>query len=70
MEFAIRVHFVSYSNNLKCILQAGFYEIYQPDGRTRVVSYTADDIQGFRANVSYTEPDGYFSSSRYVRNFF
>ena len=55
---------------MKCILQAGFYEIYQPDGRTRVVSYTADDIQGFRANVSYTEPDGYFSSSRYVCNFF
>ena len=45
-------------------IQAGFYEIYQPDGRTRVVSYTADDIQGFRANVSYTEPDGYVYSSR------
>ncbi len=30
----------------------------QPDGRERVVSYSADDEQGFVANVSYTNPDG------------
>ena len=43
----------------------GVYEVLQPDGRSRTVRYTADDVQGFVANVSYSEPNGqYFYSKR------
>ena len=36
----------------------GVYEVSQPDGRDRVVSYTADDQGGFVANVTYSSSDG------------
>ena len=45
----------------------GVYEVIQPDGRERTVRYTADDIQGFVANVSYSTPDGYLYSNRYQK---
>ena len=39
----------------------------QPDGKSRVVSYTANDRQGFVANVSYSDGDGgYVYSNRYA----
>lgn len=31
----------------------GSYSLVQPDGRVRVVSYVADALHGFRADVKY-----------------
>ena len=42
----------------------GVYEVIQPDGRERIVHYSADDEQGFLANVSYSDPDGYVYTNR------
>jgi len=35
---------------------AGIYELIQPDGHERTVTYTADDHEGFLANVTYNQP--------------
>uniref|UniRef100_A0A2H1WQ24 SFRICE_017425 n=1 Tax=Spodoptera frugiperda TaxID=7108 RepID=A0A2H1WQ24_SPOFR len=32
----------------------GYYSFIDADGKTRTVHYTADDTQGFRANVQKT----------------
>jgi Insect cuticle protein len=37
----------------------GQYSLLEPDGkRRRVVEYTADDVNGFQANVRYEEVEG------------
>lgn len=37
---------------------SGQYTILEPDGSMRVVKYTADDVNGFRATVEFVRPDG------------
>ena len=39
-------------------LQVGLYELTQPDGRERLVTYEADRDSGFNANVSYQNAQG------------
>ncbi|XP_022913606.1 pupal cuticle protein Edg-84A-like [Onthophagus taurus] len=36
----------------------GQYTVLQADGTMRIVRYTADDAQGFVAEVEYIKPDG------------
>ncbi len=36
----------------------GLYEVVQPDGRERLVTYAADRDRGFNANVSYQHAEG------------
>ena len=38
--------------------QVGLYELMQPDGRERLVTYEADRDSGFNANVSYQNAQG------------
>ena len=39
-------------------LKVGLYELTQPDGRERLVTYEADRDSGFNANVSYQNAQG------------
>lgn len=32
---------------------SGFYNVLLPDGRTQIVTYTADEIHGYVAKVEY-----------------
>ncbi|XP_065158721.1 histidine-rich glycoprotein-like [Atheta coriaria] len=37
----------------------GYYSVVQPDGKTRIVHYTADKHNGFKAEVHYTDTHHY-----------
>lgn len=45
----------------------GSYSLLEPDGRIRVVEYTADDVEGFKAVVKHRSPPGKCVSI-YVKN--
>ncbi|KAK9744717.1 Insect cuticle protein [Popillia japonica] len=37
---------------------SGQYTVLEADGTMRIVKYTADDVNGFKATVEYVRPDG------------
>ena len=39
--------------------KAGVYGLVQPDGQERTVTYLASGEGGFKANVSFSHPNGY-----------
>jgi hypothetical protein len=47
-----------YVAKLQFMFKVGLYELVQPDGRERLVTYSADGDSGFNANVSYQNPQG------------
>jgi len=46
----------------------GTYSLVEPDGSTRVVEYTADDVHGFKAEVKKIQPKQKPSTTEHTFN--